>query len=56
MPPGEAARLINGGGVSLNGSKVESATQKLLAEDLQKDRFAIFRIGKAAHLIVYAQD
>jgi len=47
---------VNGGGVSLNGTKVESATRKLLAQDLQNDRFAIFRIGKASHLIVYAQD
>ncbi len=43
---GEARRLIRGGGVMLNGRKVESEDASLGAEDFLEDRFLFFRLGK----------
>jgi tyrosyl-tRNA synthetase len=43
---GEARRLIRGGGVSLNGRKVETEDASLSNEDFLDGRFLFFRLGK----------
>lgn len=43
---GEARRLIRGGGVTLNGRKVESEDTLLVPEDFLEGRVLFFRLGK----------
>jgi len=43
---GEARRLIRGGGVSLNGKKVETEDASLSSADFLGGRFLFFRLGK----------
>jgi len=43
---GEARRLIRGGGVMLNGRKVESEDASLTPEDYLEGKFLFFRLGK----------
>lgn len=43
---GEARRLIRGGGVMLNGRKVESEDASLAPEDYLEGKFLFFRLGK----------
>ena len=46
---GEAKRLIEGGGVSINDAKVSDAFAKILDEDKQKGEFILHK-GKKVHI------
>jgi len=51
---GEARRLIAGGGVYLNDTRVTDPLRQLSPDDLRADRSAVLRTGKKNYLVVRA--
>ncbi len=51
---GEARRLMRGGGVRVNGTRVKGMRRQLGIPDLIDGRFIVVRIGKKRHLVVEA--
>jgi len=52
---GEARKMIQGGGVSVNKSKINDVTQQFHAEDLVNDRYLIVQRGKKNYYLLMAE-
>lgn len=52
----EAARLIKGGGVSVNGRKITEPGTVLRPEDLLDGRLAIVKAGTKRHMVIVARE
>ena len=49
---GEAARLIKGGGISINGQRVVDEKARVLADDALHTRYFVVRKGKKDNFLV----
>jgi tyrosyl-tRNA synthetase len=52
---GEARKMIQGGGVSLNKEKVQNAEQLILSSDLINYRYLLFQKGKKNYFLIIAE-
>ncbi len=52
---GEARKMIQGGGVSINKSKINDATRELRVGDLANDRYLIVQRGKKNYYLLIAE-
>ncbi|MNY35373.1 Tyrosine--tRNA ligase [compost metagenome] len=53
---GEAKKLIQGGGVSVNKEKLKDPADKLTVNDLLNDKFIIVQKGKKNYYLLIAEN